>query len=182
MKITMATAKQIAANRANAKKSTGPKTAEGKANLRFNNLRHGMHTDALILPSEDRKDYEHLLHALQKEWQPHTPTAHLLVEQMAKSQWKLLRVDRAQKALLTKDPDGLENLPALDRLYRQEARLERSFHQAYKELDRLKRDPIKPTEAPGIHPPTPNPQPLAPFPRNQNPGPRTQDRSPNPSP
>ena len=38
----MATAKQEAANRANAQRSTGPKTEEGKANSRVNAYRHGM--------------------------------------------------------------------------------------------------------------------------------------------
>lgn len=35
------TAKMIAANRANARKCTGPKTPEGKNRVRFNALRHG---------------------------------------------------------------------------------------------------------------------------------------------
>ena len=34
----MATQKQIDANRSNAKKSTGPKTSEGKAASKFNRL------------------------------------------------------------------------------------------------------------------------------------------------
>jgi hypothetical protein len=36
----MATQKQIAANRRNAKLSTGLKTTEGKANVHLNSLRH----------------------------------------------------------------------------------------------------------------------------------------------
>jgi len=139
----MATEKQIAANRANANKSTGPKTAEGKANLRFNNLRHGLRTDALILPCEDRRDFDNFLRELEAEWQPETPSAHMLVEQMAIAQWKLRRVDRTQRAILINDPDGVEHIPVLDRLSRQEARLERSFFRASKELDRLKRNPLK---------------------------------------
>jgi hypothetical protein len=38
----MATAKQIAANRANAKRSTGPKTAAGKLKSSRNAFRHGL--------------------------------------------------------------------------------------------------------------------------------------------
>lgn len=38
----MATEKQIAANRRNAAKSTGPRTAAGKARSKMNALRHGL--------------------------------------------------------------------------------------------------------------------------------------------
>ena len=46
----MATEKQIAANRANAKRSTGPKTAAGRAKSSRNAYRHGLSRD---LPLHD---------------------------------------------------------------------------------------------------------------------------------
>jgi len=52
----MATEKQIAANRRNAKKSTGPRTQEGKARSRMNALRHGL---AVMLP-EVQKPWDEL--------------------------------------------------------------------------------------------------------------------------
>ena len=49
----MATKKQIAANRKNAKKSTGPKTAKGKARSSRNALKHGLLSRQVVLADED---------------------------------------------------------------------------------------------------------------------------------
>ena len=54
----MATREQIAANRANARKSTGPKTEQGKARSRANALKHGMTGAGIVLPEEDRERWE----------------------------------------------------------------------------------------------------------------------------
>ena len=49
----MATAAQIAANRANAQKSTGPRTVAGKQRSRMAALEHGLTAATLVLPHED---------------------------------------------------------------------------------------------------------------------------------
>jgi hypothetical protein len=41
--------KQKAANRRNAKKSTGPKTVEGKAAVSRNAIKHGLHSSHIVL-------------------------------------------------------------------------------------------------------------------------------------
>ncbi|MFK4539656.1 hypothetical protein ABIA00_007839 [Bradyrhizobium ottawaense] len=48
----MASIRQIEANRANAKRSTGPKTASGKAKSSQNALRHGLARSAISDPTE----------------------------------------------------------------------------------------------------------------------------------
>jgi hypothetical protein len=135
----MATEKQISANRRNAKLSTGPRTSEGKAHVRLNSLRHGLRSAALVLPTEDQQDFDHLIAGIEDEFQPQTASENTLIEQMAIAQWKILRVDRAQNAILLQDPTGLDHISALDRLGQHEARLQRSWFRAYKELDRLRR-------------------------------------------
>jgi hypothetical protein len=47
--------KQLAANRANAQKSTGPKTEEGKKTSALNGGRHGLTGAAFIMTEDDRK-------------------------------------------------------------------------------------------------------------------------------
>jgi hypothetical protein len=54
----MATAAQIAANRRNALKSTGPRTAAGKAVSCRNALRHGMTARATVVLGEDPQDFQ----------------------------------------------------------------------------------------------------------------------------
>ena len=49
----MATQAQIDANRKNAQKSTGPRSAKGKADARRNSLKHGMTGNGVVIPYED---------------------------------------------------------------------------------------------------------------------------------
>ncbi len=46
------------ARRQNARKSTGPKTAQGKANSRVNSTKHGLTGSGIVLPPEMRQMYE----------------------------------------------------------------------------------------------------------------------------
>jgi hypothetical protein len=59
---------QLAANQANAQKSTGPKTEEGKANARFNARRHGLTGQFYCMSAQDEDAYltfeSHLLKTL----------------------------------------------------------------------------------------------------------------------
>ena len=133
----MATLKQIEANRANALKSTGPKTAEGKAAVRLNSLQHGLRAQTLIIPGENREQFNQLHTALDAEWRPLTLTARFYVEQMAIAQWKLRRLEVAESSLLARDLPATIQIPLLDRLWQSQVRLERSFTRAQHELERI---------------------------------------------
>src|SRR4051812_31368479 len=62
----MATAAQVNANRKNAAKSTGPRTAQGKARVRLNAVTHGM-TATAGLPHEDEQSYRRRVGAWTRE-------------------------------------------------------------------------------------------------------------------
>ena len=134
----MATASQIAANRENSKKSTGPKTTEGKAKSCLNLLSHGFTSNtARLIPCENEEELKALLADLMDEYQPATPTEQILVEKMCQNQWLSGRAFRLQsdafsckggyfpKTTITKD---------LGVLIRYQTSAERAFHQAHKEL------------------------------------------------
>src|SRR3981081_1450530 len=89
----MATLKQFEANRRNAQKSTGPKTPEGKAAVSMNALRHGLRARTVVLPGENREEFDQLCDDLEVEWHPQSRTEQFYVEQMAVSQWKLTRME-----------------------------------------------------------------------------------------
>jgi hypothetical protein len=83
---------QLNANRENAKKSTGPRTAEGKSRTRLNGLRHGLTGQTAFLPEEDRAAY-HRHHAdFRAELKPLGLIETQLAHQLADDYWRLNRL------------------------------------------------------------------------------------------
>src|SRR5205085_4042468 len=119
--------------------STGPTTPEGKAAVRLNALRHGLRAHTVVLPGENSEKFQQLCEDLEAEWQPQTRTEQLYVEQMAVSQWKLRRMEIGEISLLVQKFGAKNQIPLLDRLWQAEARLERSFTRAQRELERLQK-------------------------------------------
>ena len=66
----MASKAQIKANRENAKKSTGPRTAEGKALVSLNALKHGLLAQDAVLPEEDPAEFDRQLRDLEHDLRP----------------------------------------------------------------------------------------------------------------
>ena len=54
----MTTEAQVNANRANAQKSTGPRTPEGKAKVAQNALKHGLLAKQAVVAGEDTDDFD----------------------------------------------------------------------------------------------------------------------------
>ena len=91
----MATDKQIKANRENAKKSTGPKTSEGKAAVSKNALKHGLFTDSVVT-GETEAEYEAFQSELLAELAPRGVVEILLAERVVSLWWRLRRAERMQ--------------------------------------------------------------------------------------
>ena len=66
----MSTQKQVKANRQNSKKSTGPKTAEGKAAVSKNAVKHGLFAEEAVVTGENPADYEAYLESYLTELKP----------------------------------------------------------------------------------------------------------------
>ena len=96
----MATELQIAANRMNAKSSTGPRTAEGKAQSRMNAVTHGLTARAGLLAHEDPEEFAHLSEAVIAEFRPGNTLEHELIERIVSILWRLRRVACFEAALL----------------------------------------------------------------------------------
>ncbi len=97
----MATAKQAAANRRNAAKSTGPRTKSGKARSRRNALKHGLSAEQVVMLGEDPAAFEALRDDLYTHYQPADPVAENLVEQVAACIWRLRRVPEIEAGIYT---------------------------------------------------------------------------------
>ena len=93
---------KIDANRRNAAKSTGPRTAKGKAKVRFNAVTHGMTAATVVLPHEDEQAYQHRLEAWTSELKGPGDFGQYLVARLVKISWQLDRADTFEQAKLTK--------------------------------------------------------------------------------
>jgi hypothetical protein len=93
---TSVSERKAAANRANAQRSTGPRTPEGKQRSSLNALRHGILAKAAFnatLEGEERRaDFDELVAGLAQEYQPRTMTEKMTVQQLAGCYWRLAKV------------------------------------------------------------------------------------------
>jgi len=100
MKKTMSV-EQIEANRANARKSTGPRSAWGKANSRWNALRRGVLAREVVLQGQTDGEQVSGFQAVHREFWEHLepvgPIEEVLVERMVTAYWRLHRVLVAER-------------------------------------------------------------------------------------
>src|SRR5580692_12775815 len=93
------TFKQQAASRANAQKSTGPRTSTGKAQSRFNALKHGIYAVHQIMFDEKSEDLVELAAEYHEQYNPTDAKQRFLVDTLVANEWRLRRMRRVEAEL-----------------------------------------------------------------------------------
>jgi hypothetical protein len=95
----MATESQTNANRENAKASTGPQTAEGKAKSSRNNTKFGLFATTNCVQPEEQEDYENFCSALWTALAPADPIEEVTAAEFIRNAWRLRRCAMAEGTL-----------------------------------------------------------------------------------
>src|ERR1039458_7276083 len=95
----MATSAQIAANRQNAQKSTGPRTPEGKTASSQNAFQSGLDADSQFCYGEQRADFYRLQAEYFTRFSPQSPEERFHVDTLLRNEWSLRRLFRAEAHL-----------------------------------------------------------------------------------
>ena len=144
--------RKIAANRANAKKSTGPKTEAGKERSAQNAVKHRLTSRRFWLADEERADYLARQEALYDALRPQSEAEARLVDLAAMSLWRMFRVPAMEAELIEAARTGpagedvglglafQRQEQSLGRLTRYAANLQREMNRALAELRRLQAD------------------------------------------
>jgi hypothetical protein len=109
------TERQRQANRANARKSTGPRTGAGKAIVRLNATKHGLRAAAVVIPGlESPAEWEAFRAGVVGSLRPAGALAEALADRAAGLLWRLRRVERVEALSVAADQAELE-IPARPR-------------------------------------------------------------------
>ena len=156
--------RRLAANRANSKRSTGPKTEAGKKRVSKNAIRHGILSNTAVLDFECQEDFDQLAINFRTQFLPTTPTESLYVDAMISTHWRLLRIRTIETAYLNRrahdaddDKTPLDKCVtgfilaaggSLETFTRYESHLSRQHHRALRLLLELRKPkpPVTQTE------------------------------------
>ncbi len=103
----MTTLRQIEANRANSRKSTGPITEEGKQRSRCNAVRHGLTAETVIGALEDAEDYQVFEAAIVADYDAQSAVERELVLRLASLLWRLRRATTMETGLFEMQAEQL---------------------------------------------------------------------------
>jgi len=158
---------QLAANRANAQLSTGPRTEAGLAKSSKNAVKSALTGRTVLLPTDDVEEYARFLADFEQHHKPVGPIESELLQIIVDCHWRLRRIQELEYALYAHGEEqfaeAFADLPPMDQrskivlqthltyqkelrnLHIQEARLDRKRRQALKELDELQSERRKQT-------------------------------------
>jgi hypothetical protein len=123
--------KRLQANRANAKRSTGPRTERGKAVSRRNALKHGILSRTLGMLSGEAESLHSAVSSMTSALRPQTSRQKQLLEEIAQTWWRLKRVVK-----LEHDSNARGKFPrntSSRLMYRYETMLVRQWHTRIRE-------------------------------------------------
>jgi len=133
----MATAAQIAANKANAQSSTGPRTETGKAASSKNSVVFGLYSGDFIRPDEQAA-HAALHQALLQDLAPVGVLEEALVDEIRRAMWRLRRCGEVESHFVLRLGDG-ENyiLDPMEALNSPSERIQKSVDRARSQAHRL---------------------------------------------
>lgn len=165
--------KQLAANRRNAQKSTGPRSVEGKARASQNALKSGLYAESVVIGPERAADLDALTADFYDEHQPSTPTECSLVDQLVHGEWMLRRLRRVEQEVWKWEESHLndhcrsisaegriytgDKQLTFDRIHRQRLAISRTQRQTLAELRRLRASRTEPQSVQSGPEPVPEP-------------------------
>ena len=95
----MLSEKQLLANQQNALRSTGPRSAAGKAIASQNAIRHGLSAKITIIPGEDPEEFDQFRQMMLDDLAPAGALEVFLVDRIVAGSWKLRRAGRIETEL-----------------------------------------------------------------------------------
>ena len=139
---------RLAANRANARKSTGPRTGEGKARSAMNALKHGFTAQVTLLPGESQEGFDQIVADYFDFYQPTNPQERSILEHLVTIEWQTRRIRSFEDALIeieSADPEIDRKFKTITGTYRHAVAYERLaqrgvLHLASRQLARLHRE------------------------------------------
>ena len=142
----MSSLRRITASRANAARSTGPITPEGKERSAANATRHGLLAKCVVLENESAPCFDNLVAEHTARFAPADGVEFGMIEEMAAAYWRMRRAwaieNRLMEKALRHQPPGdeaariadafaeLAASPELNLLHRYETRLHRIYQRA----------------------------------------------------
>ncbi|MGE0434113.1 MAG: hypothetical protein AB7S36_17790, partial [Planctomycetota bacterium] len=124
---------RIEANRRNAQRSTGPRTAAGKERSSRNGWRHGLTATNVVAPGEDAAAFDHYRLDMRLSLQPANSMEEDLVERIVVTGWKRRRLEAWEQRVF--NGDGF-NQREFDNLLRYRRTIDREYHASVADLDR----------------------------------------------